>query len=164
MPTLYKADIRYLGEAVQDRESMKEFAKRGYMNNPFVLTSEKAFDAELLKDAGLIANQGKPIIGLPDPKDLQHPELPGAPWDYESKQRADIRRYLAAISGSCGLILPMILMVLVKGVLVRLLTASVCTIAFALALATGSDRLPYELMAATAAYTSVLVVFVGTTS
>jgi hypothetical protein len=60
------------------------------------------------------------------------------------------------------LIGPMLLMVLIKGVIVRLVTAGACTVIFAFALAKLSTRTPFELMTATAAYTAVLVVFVGT--
>jgi len=120
-----------------------------------------------LKDAGI---RPENVLTPEEALDLQ--ELPGGPWDnvYTGKERfeAFMTRYLTAILGGIMLIGPMILMVLIKKrkVLARLLTVGFCTMAFALVLAfpSSTDKLPLELLSATAAYTAVLVVFVGTTS
>ena len=106
----------------------------------------------------------RPIDVLSEAQDRSRPELPGGPWDYKSEIRSHLNRYFMAGLGSVILIGPMILMVLVKTVLARLLTASLCTLAFAFAIAFGTNRQPLELLTATAAYTGFLVVFVGTTS
>jgi hypothetical protein len=113
-----------------------------------------------MEDAGVNPNE---MVRWAEDKCL--PELPGAPWDCYSVVRAHVERYVMAILGSAMLIGPVILMLHIKSVFTRLLTVGLCTLAFAFALAIGSTQLlPPDLMKATAAYTAVLVVFVGTTS
>jgi hypothetical protein len=144
---------------------MKTFAQRGYMKNPFVLTSEKAYDAIVLKDNRLILPyNGEKQYSLLPPIDVASPDLPGPPWDYESQAEAARNRFTAAVLGGAALIGPMFIMVLVRAtpVLTRLLTVSLFTMGFALALAVRSERKPLEVMTATAAYAAILVVFVGT--
>lgn len=144
---------------------MKKFAEQGYKKNPFVLTSEKTYDALLLSKNNLILPSPNPEeYSLPSPIDLSNPELPGAPWDYESSTKAARRRFMAAISGGMALIAPMLIMVLVHAtpVATKLLTVSFFTVAFAVVLAMGSERNPLEITTATAAYAAILVVFVGT--
>jgi hypothetical protein len=117
-------------------------------------------EADLMRDMENAGVSPKEVISEAEDKFL--PELPGGPWDHKSANRAQVDRYLMAVLGGVILIGPMILMVLVGTVLTRLLTVSLCTLAFAFALAIRSNRLPLELLSATAAYTAILVVFVGT--
>jgi len=100
-----------------------------------------------------------------DHEDRLLPELPGGPWDYPSASRTRKERYVLAILGGVIINAPMILMVLVPGIVTSLVTVPVCTMIFAVATAYYSPtKLPLELLAATAAYAAVLVVFVSGTS
>ena len=59
------------------------------------------------------------------------------------------------------LIVPMLIMVLHKGMVTALVTVSVMTFLFAVVLAVALKQPPETLLAAVAAYAAVLVVFVG---
>lgn len=98
-------------------------------------------------------------------EDRNMPGLPMGPWDYWTAWGAVYERVLMLVVGSIMLVGPMILMVLVPKIVTRLVTVGVCTVLFALFTGWyGTDLKPIELLQATAAYTAVLVVFVGTTS
>lgn len=74
-------------------------------------------------------------------------------------------RLWMGILGGLALIGPMLLMVLHKDLLTTLVTTSVATLLFAVALALLGTRLRGEtVLASVAAYAAVLVVFVGTSS
>jgi len=151
-------------DALRDREYMTETTKSGVFPNPFVLLKRNFMDETLINDL----ENGLRV----DPHDWafcphagdEFDELPGGPWDPKTREQTKYARYSMALLGSLILVGPMILMVLIKGVIVRLVTAGTCTIIFAFALAKLSTRTPFELMSATAAYTAVLVVFVGTST
>jgi hypothetical protein len=66
-------------------------------------------------------------------------------------------------SGGLSLIVPMLIMTLHQTRLTTLLTSSLCIFAVAATLAAAMDTAePKDIVAATAAYAAVLVVFVGT--
>lgn len=68
-----------------------------------------------------------------------------------------------ALFGGMALIIPTVIMAKFDGVNVSLITTSVSVIIFGLLLAFGAtDSTGKDVLAATAAYTAVLVVFVGT--
>lgn len=114
---------------------------------------------DYLKSNGL-----QPDQEVPYHEDSLMPELPGGPWDYPSARRTKKERYALAILGGIILIASMVLMILVPGIVTSLVAVPVCTMIFALATAYFSPtKLPLELLAATAAYTAVLVVFVSGT-
>jgi hypothetical protein len=140
----------YLGAAVKDRELMRDTAYRDWVSCLFHLN---------LKSNGLQPDQ---MVSYPE--DHLMPELPGGPWDYPSASRTRKERYALAILGGIILNAPLILMVLVPGTVTSLVTVPVCTMIFAVAAAYFSPtKLPLELLAATAAYATVLVVFVSGT-
>lgn len=90
-------------------------------------------------------------------------KLPGGPWDYRhGKEFINFVQRAVGIFGAIIFVGPTILMVLVKGTLCRLLTSSLCTLAFAIGLSFWT-RSAYDLVTATAAYAAVLTVFVGAT-
>ena len=110
-----------------------------------------------LKSSGIVPEQG-----VPHKQNHLLPELPGGPWDFPSAAKTKRERYSLAVLGGVILNAPMILMVLVPTIAVNLVTAGVCTMTFAVAAAYFSPtKLPLELLAATATYAAVLVVFVG---
>lgn len=68
-----------------------------------------------------------------------------------------------ALFGGVALIVPTIVMVKTGDVNSSLITTSVATVAFAIIVALGAtDSTGKDVLAATAAYTAVLVVFLGT--
>ena len=152
-----------IGIAIRDREFMRELALRDWDKNPFYLKSQREMERDLLEDLkakGIHPNQ---MVSVEEARVLPH--LPGGPWDSPSALRTRRERYALAILGGLILTVPMILMVLTRKTPVSLITVSVCTMLFAVATAYFSPTmLPLELLSATAAYTAVLVVFVGGTT
>jgi hypothetical protein len=73
-----------------------------------------------------------------------------------------MERFIMALSGGIALIGPMLLMVLHRDRTTLLSTTSVATLLFAAALARFSSGAPEVIVGVVAAYTAVLVVFVGT--
>lgn len=65
-----------------------------------------------------------------------------------------------AFVGGAFLIGPMLLMVLHQGKVTSLVNTSVCVFAFGLVMAAFLEK-PFDVLSATAAYATVLVVFVG---
>ncbi len=151
-----------LGDALRDRECMTEKTNSGVYSNPFVLRKRNFMNGTLINDLETNFHVLPHDLAVcPDAHD-EFDSLPGGPWDPKTEEQIRYERYSMAVIGSLMLIGPMLLMVLIKGVIVRLVTAGACTVIFAFALAKLSTRTPFELMTATAAYTAVLVVFVGT--
>lgn len=80
-----------------------------------------------------------------------------------AEKQALTQRILMGVFGGIALICPVLVMVLYPSRNTNLVTVSVATILFAFLLAIGaSDGTGKDVLAATAAYTAVLVVFFGT--
>lgn len=80
-----------------------------------------------------------------------------------AKRQAFVQRVLMGLFGGVALIGPVLIMVLHPSQNANLITVSVATIVFALLLALGAqDSTGKDVLAATAAYAAVLVVFLGT--
>lgn len=142
---------------------MRDLAYRDWDTCPFHLKSERPMERDLLNY--LKASGVQPERVVPWYEGELHPVLPGGPWDYPSASKTRTQRYALAILGVLILNVPMILMVLVPSTAMSLATVVVCTMVFAIATAYFSPtKLPIELLAATAAYAAVLVVFVGGTT
>ena len=98
-------------------------------------------------------------------KSLEYRELDKYGRESRARKHAFTARLRMALFGGMALIGPMLLMALVAGKTASLVTASVATVLFALTLAFfASDSLGKDVLAATAAYAAVLVVFVGTST
>jgi VIT1/CCC1 family predicted Fe2+/Mn2+ transporter len=83
----------------------------------------------------------------------------------EDRERREARflRIFMALFGVTALIAPMHIMALHQALRVSLITTSVATVAFGIFIALwANDSSGKDVLAATAAYTAVLVVFVGT--
>ena len=79
------------------------------------------------------------------------------------RKQAFLSRFAMALFGGIALIVPTVIMAKVEGINISLITTSVAVFLFGLALAFGAtDSTGKDVLAATAAYTAVLVVFVGT--
>lgn len=80
-----------------------------------------------------------------------------------AKKLASTSRLAMALFGGMALIIPTVIMAKFEGVNVSLITTSVSVIIFGFILAYGAtDSTGKDVLAATAAYTAVLVVFIGT--
>lgn len=78
------------------------------------------------------------------------------------KRKALKSRFVMALFGGVSLILPMLIMALRPSLVVDLITTSAATVSFAAVISfLGADASGKDVLASTAAYTAVLVVFVG---
>ncbi|KAN0095156.1 hypothetical protein V8E51_015867 [Hyaloscypha variabilis] len=94
---------------------------------------------------------------------LQYRELDKDGQESRAKKNAFSERLRMALFGGLALLVPVIIMTLVHGQTASLVTTSVATVLFAFALAIfANDTSGKDILAATAAYAAVLVVFVGT--
>jgi hypothetical protein len=75
-----------------------------------------------------------------------------------------LARIIVAITGGVFLLVPMIIMTFVNSTNYRLIIVSVAVIWFSVSLALATNATNQELLGATAAYSAVLVVYVGTAS
>ncbi len=80
----------------------------------------------------------------------------------DQRLKAFLQRFAAAMFGALTLIGPMLLMVLHKDRATDLSTTSVAVVIVASVLAWGTEASPETVVSVVAAYTAVLVVFVGT--
>jgi hypothetical protein len=168
-----------LGAAWRDWDMILQSAASAD-SDPFRITTHKELSAELMKEAGILSSpmlfEGKQLpFRRMQPLDRDEPsKLPGvsrhAKQDEERVQDI-VQRFCWGIGGGLALIGPMIVMVLHKTLLTTLLTTSVSVVIFAFVVAVVSggiipgmkdiDLGPRDVLAATATYTAVLVVFVG---
>jgi hypothetical protein len=172
-------------QALIDWEYIRGCALRGKMNDPFILTTERARDLTSLMEVGkdwlrkaqysdgdgyLISKLEEDINRLeilPPPKDEGQPEeLFGGSrnvMNREAENNRRLKRLSMATIGGGFLITPMLIMVLHKNLLATLLTTSLFVVAFGLVMVRFGDA-PFDVLSGTAAYAAVLVVFVGTSS
>ncbi|KAL8320649.1 hypothetical protein RB597_007083 [Gaeumannomyces tritici] len=147
--------------AVRDREYMREWAQRDWPGNPFHLKSERPLERGLLDTLKARGIDPIPMHHLYKSDDGPE-QMPGGPWDFDSRTKTRFLQYSLAITGAVILTVPMITMVLIGRTDASLAIVCVFTILFAVGLSYFSpSRLPIELLSATAAYAAVLVVFVG---
>lgn len=168
-------DLPYntLGGALRDWDLMEEKRAMDVEKDPFKLTTANALDKKLMEDARILDNLPQRWIDkmerskLQKPSDSSSPKLPGdsrARLISEREFEAVLKRFGMGLLGAVALLAPMILMVLHKDKLTTLLTVSVATLIFAFLIAVYSHKRPLELFSITAAYSAVLVVFVGSSS
>ena len=154
---------------------MSEKHNRDIEKEPFKLVSSQTRDACIIEDVGLPPEAAalwgleyNPLRQQRLPDDFEAPALlGGSRASIKERKEAELfaLRLWFSLLGGLALIAPMLLMVLYKGgENVSLITTSVSTILFAVAMAKFSTQPPWNLVATTAAYAAVLVVFVGSSS
>jgi len=150
--------------------------------DPFRITTHEELSAKLMEEAGILSgpmlfdHKRLPFRRMPS-DDWDKPKLPGVSrHDKKDEEKIQdiIQRFCWGIGGGLALIGPMLLMVLSKSLLTTLLTTSVSVVVFAFVIAMVSggiipgtksvDLGPGDVLAATATYAAVLVVFVGASS
>jgi hypothetical protein len=137
-----------------------------------MITTEDALSLYLMRDA-LLVPEGQPVHAHDRARYTKRMNiLPGASRTLHNSNARLAGLWERIWMGACGglaligpMIGPMLLMVLHKGEVTSLSTASVATMLFALGLAIlGKDLKGQEVLASVAAYAAVLVVFVGASS
>jgi hypothetical protein len=177
-----------LVQALRDWENIKACAAQGIMNDPFILTTTRLRDSNLIKEE--MEKYLEKITSMSDDKqdnyrisqieeDIQSFGMFGTVRDKaeaytlfggsrtEMNRKIKLENFLQRLTmagvGGAFLIGPMLIMVLKKTLLTTLLTTSICVVAFGFTLAVYLDN-PFNVLSGTAAYAAVLVVFVGTSS
>ncbi|KAF3011355.1 hypothetical protein E8E14_007893 [Neopestalotiopsis sp. 37M] len=166
-PSGWADDLRQYVQALQDYDYMGQFIWQS--GDPFIITGERFVDRCMLDAA---------MKGLGNDDDLRLIK-PTRKWEDEFVIPAPIggtrdrnlqtvlwkgffERMLLAILGSIFLVGPMWLMVLHNTIYTALITTTACILIFGFAMALSLTK-PMDVMASTAAYAAVLVVFVGLT-
>ncbi|KAK4628932.1 hypothetical protein CLAFUW4_08143 [Fulvia fulva] len=154
-------------DALRDMDYMQEKAANGFEDDPFLLMTSKQMEKDLMEDYGLVPDFVDPRGDLPTAHDSADPRLPGI-GRTDRLHRAQLEnkyhKLYSVLGGGLALIIPMVIMRLEPGKVSCLVTTCGCVAIFSLAIAFRSDMRPNEILAVTAAYTAVLVVFVGTTT
>ncbi|KFY32648.1 hypothetical protein V493_00001 [Pseudogymnoascus sp. VKM F-4281 (FW-2241)] len=154
-------------KAIQDWELMEKYSAHAngkHENDPFLITTNFHLQKAILHDANFL----DPDQRAYKTKDRENPQLPiGSRPGLRMVRdtQAVVKRFSFALFGGLSLLAPMVLMVLRKDTLTALLTVSVSVLLFAFVVALwAEDVSPSTVVTTVAAYTAVLVVFVGTSS
>ncbi|KAF2773727.1 hypothetical protein EJ03DRAFT_105360 [Teratosphaeria nubilosa] len=142
-------------QAVQDMEYIEKCALRGTKNDPFLISTADPMECKLLEDAGLaFGDPKKQMIASNAPDRLGYTKR-------GSLTRRGLGRLIMAFLGGMAVIGPFLLMFLVRGQLVRIISACVFMAVFAVAITICSDLGPDRIALATAAYAAALILFVA---
>jgi hypothetical protein len=177
-----------LVQALTDWESIKAYAAKGRLDDPFILSTARLRDSNLIneemkkywdKTTSMAGDMRADYNILTIHQDLQsleafvEPNDKNQPYTLFGGSRTEIhrkikfenflQRLIMAGVGGAFLVGPMLIMVLKKTLLTTLLTTAICVVAFGFTLAVYLDQ-PFNVLSGTAAYAAVLVVFVGTSS
>lgn len=149
-----------LGETLRDWDLMQAKWTPDFEKDPFKLVTSKALDKKIIEEARIAL----PIGLLQVPYDLDSPKLPGGSRGHVIREKTTqliAKRFGVALAGGLALLAPVIIMAVGKTLLKSLLTVSVAVLLFCVAIAKFSHQKSVEILSLTAAYTAVLVVFVG---
>jgi len=135
---------------------MEQCSTRGTREDPFLITTGKGLEAQLLEDADLVAKSPTRPASEPNkPRgELPHPKR-------EPARNRVAKRILAAFAAALSLIGPMLIMMLVSHELTKLIVSTVFAVAFAFAFAISSDMGPDAIALVVGVYAAVLVLFVS---
>lgn len=160
-------------------------ARKSEGKDPSVVSTEYITERELLRDVAGIWHERTTKDGQDQlekdmrqltkdngsPDDPDDPDYSGDPA-FRSEKRLlmnfkEIRevykgRFTMSMIGGLFIIGPMLVMVLHPGLVTSLVTTSVCVFLCGLAMSMVLFERPYDVIAGTAAYAAVLVVFIGT--
>jgi hypothetical protein len=162
-PPLTELLAKY-SDTVRNIDFMTQCALRGYDEDPFIMKSSRALERGAMEKAGLIPEHVLPAGQLPVPYDHNRPQLKRGrnETNRAAEKKKRLLRFSMAAMGGLLLLVPVIIMATVPGLVASLVTTCVATLVFALLIAWRTDLGPNEVLATTAAYAAVLVVFVGT--
>ncbi|KAI4212612.1 MAG: hypothetical protein LQ351_004684 [Letrouitia transgressa] len=155
-------DLKYMLEAPSQHDAVCKFLIRRL----YIGDSSSFAESAILTDAGFLESQE-----TRRPKPFHLPNYTGYGGHNFSQQTAEqeagefFSRLRMALFGGVSLIAPMLIMKLHPTLLTQLVTTSVFILAVGIILAWYMrDAQKRDILAATATYAAVLVVFVGTTS
>ena len=133
--------------------------------DPFTLNSSRAFQRQMMTEAGLIPGLVEPSgQKLPPVTDRKEPIVFNMGRTAAQKASEKEQRYLRsafAFAGALALLVPMIIMVWVSGKVASVVVTTVSICIFSAAIIWQSDLNGKEILGVTSAYAAVLVVFVG---
>jgi VIT1/CCC1 family predicted Fe2+/Mn2+ transporter len=144
---------------------MKQCAMRGYEEDPFLMKSSRALERSILEATQLIPNHVLPTGPLPlarDHDNIQLRELGRNEANRVAFQKQRLARFAMAALGGLLLVVPMLIMANVQGKASSLITTCIALLVFSALVTLFTELGPHEILATTAAYAAVLVVFVGT--
>ncbi|KAK5701961.1 hypothetical protein LTR97_004779 [Elasticomyces elasticus] len=167
LPNEYRLDFwmeRYC-QAVRDMDYMKERATLNPAEDPFKMMSSRAVERSIMETVGLIPKHLIPAGILPNALDHDRPALhinSRVKAKKEAAREQNFQRLAMAAVGGLLLLVPVLIMANLPGKLATLVTTSASMVVFAVLVTLGTDLGPNEVLATTAGYAAVLVVFVGT--
>lgn len=144
---------------------MKQCATRGYEEDPFLMKSSRALERSILETTKLIPNHVLPAGPLPLPNDHANPQLRDTGRNEANRAAYQKNRLLRFTMGGVGallLVVPMLIMANIPGRTASLVTTCIALLIFSALIPLLTELGPNEILATTAAYAAVLVVFVGT--
>jgi VIT1/CCC1 family predicted Fe2+/Mn2+ transporter len=144
---------------------MKQCATRGYEQDPFLMKSSRTLERSILEATKLVPDHVLPAGPLPLPIDHDSPQL-----RYTGRNEANkatrhnnrVLRFTMAGIGALLLVVPMLIMANIPGKTASLITTCIALLIFSVLIPLLTELGPNEILATTAAYAAVLVVFVGT--
>lgn len=155
------------GDAVRNLDFMKECALRGYEKDPFLIRSTHALERSILETTGLIPSHVLPSGVLPLAEDHSDPQLRDVSRNQANRDvrhQKRLSRFAMAALGGLLLVVPMLIMANVPGKVSSLVTTCVAMLVFSALVTLFTELGPHEILATTAGYAAVLVVFVGTST
>ncbi|KAK5115432.1 hypothetical protein LTR85_009892 [Meristemomyces frigidus] len=152
-------------DAVRNLDYMKKCALGGHEKDAFLMKSSRSLERKIMVTVGLVPHHVLPAGPLPLPRDAHCPKLRDMGRNEANRAAYEKQRLLRfAMAGFGGLLLivPMLTMAEVPGKIASLTTTCVAILVFAALISWFTNLGPNEVLATTAAYAAVLVVFVGT--
>jgi len=150
---------------VRNLDYMKQCALRGYVEDAFLMQTSRALERQVLETVGLVPDHVLPAGPLPLARDAKCPKLRDMGRNEANRaayEKTRLRRFLWVGCGGLLLIVPMLVMANIDTKTASLVTTCVAITIFAILVSWFTALGPNEVLATTAAYAAVLVVFVGT--
>lgn len=150
---------------MRDLDFMKQCALRGYEEDPFLMQTSRALERMVLEAVELVPGHVLPAGPLPRPRDADRPRLRDMGRNEANAAAYEKKRLLRFGWAACGgllLIVPMLIMANVETRVATQATTCVAIVIFAALVSWFTELSTNEVLATTAAYAAVLVVFVGT--
>ncbi|KAK4892448.1 hypothetical protein LTR27_009104 [Elasticomyces elasticus] len=151
-------------QAVRDMDYMKKRATLNPSEDPFKMMSSRAVERSIMETVGLIPRHLIPTGELPNALDHEEPALhinSRVRAKKEAAQEQNVQRLAMAAIGGLLLLVPVLIMANLPRKLATLVTTS-ASVVFAVLVTLGTDLGSNEVLATTAGYAAVLVVFIGT--
>lgn len=146
---------------------MRQCALRGFDEDPFVMKSSRALERSIFETTQLIPNHVLPKGPLPLPKDYNNVQLRAIGRNEANRathHQKQLSRFAMSALGGLLLLAPVLIMANTSGKVSSLVTTCVALVVFSALVTLFTELGPHEILATTAAYAAVLVVFVGTSS